>query len=591
MLKCTFVANTRRDAVVMSQVAEALSSSSYNEKETFARAAAEALALARRITNSAAGAVYLISTHDRVTFNRIAEHDHDGRYAYPEQIDVDGNTTVARAVAQHRAYQHGGDETPSPLTRVVTAADGIELATPIAGPLGNTWEPPVGAVVLYQAPDSQGYGAYERALVRNVTLRLALMRTSIATSDIAEAISALRSVSLGRWQGKRQHSGAGAGASAALPKDLGLAVRRFAEPFQRLAESTRSHSISLRIALPDRQNAEHGLVLRRVAAHPEGGVGGSFEIQREGDPGPHWEVLRSGDEVYVPNTAGDRRFPQVRPGTRSALCVPVRVEGVLAGTLNLESPLIDNYTAFMPIIVALCGAMGRTLADARAELERNVLDRAAHALARHHEFSGDLEALGKQIHQLPPGGERDEMAGRIAAMGSIIADLRNPEIEDRRAPRTLWAVFVNCLTETPLSMPALAQPTDEIFFSPLDPLACRCLATVFQSVLRNMFNHSDMVASDPQGRPVPRAEFGRTTLAGQVQAVIRLENLTSGYLDLNLCRELYRYPVEGEEGELRLGAYIAGLNARRVDARIHGCALEDLRTFRTTIIVPVGVLK
>jgi len=590
MLKCTFEANTRRDAVVMNQVAQELSIHG-TEQPDFATAASRALNLALRITGSNAGAVYIASAHDQVVFVRRALAS-GGTYEYPEHIPFDVNTTVGRAIVYHRAYQHigmSGGMAP-PLERAVKARLGTELVTPIAGPLADTLEPAIGAIVLYKRPDAQVFSAYERALIRNVSLRLALMHTTMANRDIAMAISALRRNSPGRYQSPQHSNKPTANMHGDWPKDIRLAVERFHGPLEQLAESTQSHSVSLRVALPDQHQPTHGLALTRVAAYPPARIDESFQIQKEGDPGPHWDVMRSGEEIYVRDTASDPRYPEIRPNTRSALCVPIRTEGILTGILNLESPLVDNYAAFLPIVVALCGAVGRTLADARASLEREVLDNAAHALAKRHEFIGDLMALRKGIEELSTEGSKDSLLERMEAMAALSQDLRTPQVHDAGSS-SLWGTFVVCVRQTQLRFGLFDKPTDAAFFQPLDPAATQTIATVFRSLLRNISYHSDTAAYDSERRPVPRVRFLMTGLQGLNQAIIVLENKALGFLDPDFCKELYRYPVQGPGGQLRLGTYIAGLNARRIGAQLHACALDDLQTFRTTMIIPVGNLR
>lgn len=602
LLKCTFEANTRRDVVVMNQVAQRLEAVPDGTKPVIETAAADALALAVEITGSTAGAVYIISTSGGLIFRRVSQlacpdgglPDRRSQSAgpeggFPDRIPVNSHTTVGWSVAQHRAYQHtGAGGSTRPLERAVRAEGGTELVTPIAGPLANTWAPAIGAIVLYAENPAFGYGAYERSLVRNVALRLALMRTNIATRDIATAISALRRGSPRLLQ---TQATAGDVRTAALPRDVDLAVRSFAQPFERLADSTQSHSVSLKIALPQDHGAVHGLALVRVAAYPPARLDDPFVIQKEGDPGPHWDVMRTGEEAHIADTTTDGRFAESRAGTKSALCVPVRVEGVVAGTLHLESPLQDNYTAFLPLVAALTGAIGRTLADARAEFEGRILDKAAHALARRHEFGGDLNSLTRDIRALEARTSTDPLITKVDAMLSVIQDLREAEPGPEFGAATVWDIFNECRRETQLRFGELARPADRLFHETVSPRAAQSLTTVLRSLFRNINYHSSTEAFDDAGRPIPRATFARTTLGGSCQALVILENHSRKYLDPHFCEELYRYPVEGAEKDLRLGTYIAGLNARRTTARIYATALDDLRTFRTTIAIPVEELQ
>lgn len=590
MIKCTFEANARRDAVVMNQVADELSVHEV-EQYHFSELAAKALALAIKITRSDAGAVYLLSAEEPIHLQ--CEARTPSNIAYEKRMPFDNEMFIAQSIIRHRAYQYVGYRhgPVNNLKPTIDSDSGIELITPISGPLADTKEPAIGAVTLHRSARPQGYSSYERALVRNVALRLALMHTGVATREIATAISILRSTSPTSLtiQPKAKGDLAKASRLSQWPSDVNIAIPKLRKIFRQLATSTQSHSISLRIALPDPSVNEPGLVLARVAAYPLARIDDSFALQKITDPGPHWDVMRIGEPINIRDVNRQQEYPRFRPNTLSALCVPVRAEGIVIGTLNLESPLIDNYDPFMSLIVALCGAIGRTLADGRAALETSVLDNAAQALARRHEFSGDLTALAKDVKNLTEGSSKEPILARIASMHSAIKDLR--DLPGRQsASASYWGIISEVAQAAQLRFGAISKPTDDIFHQKVSSQATQLLSTVLRSLFRNINFHSDISAHDSFGRPVPRAHFSVTKLQGTAQAVATFENFSRDFLEPDVCKQLYRYPITGPGGELRLGTYIAGLNARRMGARIHACCLEDKKTFRTTLIVPIGDL-
>jgi hypothetical protein len=304
-------------------------------------------------------------------------------------------------------------------------------------------------------------------------------------------------------------------------------------------------------------------------------------------------VLRSGHQSYVPRI-GDRhpQFPEVRPGTRSALCVPVKVEGILAGTLNLESPFENNYAPFLPLVLALSGAVGRTLADARAQLEDAILDLAAQALDRRHDSSRELDRISKDLEGLPASPERDTLLDQAERMQSLVKNMRRKrEHGPAPAPASLWQVFEATVRKLGLKIHGCRAPRLKLFDETLDERACACLTTMFLSILYNLNQHSSADAHDTRGRPVPRVRFEVLRLQAVDQAVVILESLSSKYLTEEFCGELYRYPIKRPNAELRLGTYIAGINARRVGARVHSSLFEDSRTLRTTMIIPIEQLR
>jgi hypothetical protein len=589
MLKCTAEANVRRDAVVMGQVAQRLSFSPLQHGgDSLRSVSADALELACEITGSQGGAVYLSSTSGEPHFECLARRM-GPRFSYPSTLALNAKTTVGWCVERHRAYhQISGSAAPQSLVRAVESLGGTELVTPIAGPLADTWAPAVGAIVLFHGEgESRGYSAYERALVRNVALRLALFRTNSATREIATAISVLRSRSPRRLQTAAEEPTSAVRPS--WPRDVVRATERFDETLSRLAASTHSHSVTLRIALPDEERPSgHGLLLARVAAYPAARLDEPYEQEREGDPGLHWDVMHKGTEQYVARIEGDSRFPQVRPGSKSAVCVPVKVEGILAGTLNLESPFPDNYASLLPLVVALAGAVGRTFADARAEIEGDVLDRTAQALARKHEYSGVLTEMRNDLEIVNPESLREKLGDKVEKLRTVIQDLREPGVPAKIPARTLWRLVEDTLQETQLGAVREA-PSETMFYRPLSPRATQAIMTVLVNVFRNVNYHSTSDGRDRDGRPMPRVTSGVTLLDGAQQAVIFVENLSKRLLTLDLCAELYRYPL-APSSEIRLGTYIAGLNARRVGARIHATPIQDGRALRTTLIIPMESL-
>jgi len=172
-------------------------------------------------------------------------------------------------------------------------------------------------------------------------------------------------------------------------------------------------------------------------------------------------------------------------------------------------------------------------------------------------------------------------------MEITMRELRETE-RPSSSPASIWQIFEDCRAQTQLRFGIITEPEDSIFLEPVRSNVAQALSVVFGSVLRNINYHSSLSAFDGEGRPVPRVLFTTTELQGEGQAVIVLENYSKKFLGEQACKELYRYPVQGGRGNLRLGTYIAGLNARRIGARIHACALEDNRTFRTTLVIPAG---
>jgi len=592
-LKCTAEANARRDSVVMGQVMQDLTFTSGDEDSSLESMSEKALKLACQVTGSIGGAIYYLSTSPR-EFWSAATVDGDD-HAYPPTLPYENRDSPVRwAVERHRAYQQiVGSSASRALVRAVTATGGTELITPIAGPLANTSSPAVGAIALFHHPDNpRGYTAYERALVRNIALRLALFRTNVATRRIANAIATLRASSPSRTP---LTATAQVADLPERPRDIIIATERFEKPLSEIADSTDSHSVTLRIALPDPDSpSPHGLSLHRVAAFPPARMMDDYPIEHRGDPGLHWDVFESGRELYVPDAKRDQKHfrKEIRENTRSVLCVPVKVDGILVGTLNLESTTVDNYAPYLPLMIALSGAIGRTLADARAEIEGGLLDRAAQALAQHHELGGNLKEIEDELTALKPVRSRNSIVAKIVRLQSTVVDLRSTGSSPTTTvrARTLWEIVEECAQRTQLSIQK-DRPADTLFHERLTDQASHCIATALDCIFRNINDHSSPDGRDSAGRLVPRIRFTTGLLQGTTQAVLRIENLAREFLDQRFCAELYRYPSEGTQREIRLGTHIAAIHARRIGGRVHASVPAAGRIVRTTMIIPVGELR
>jgi hypothetical protein len=309
-----------------------------------------------------------------------------------------------------------------------------------------------------------------------------------------------------------------------------------------------------------------------------------YAIIRPGYPGPHWQVIESGQEVYVANIEPADEGRIVRYGTKAALCVPLRVEGVLAGTLSLQSPFQKIYAPQIPLVEALAGAIGRTLADGRAASESDVLQTAAFALAKRHQYSGQLRELHDLTNLASSGPKQAKFNKLMESMQATLADLRAPVTVEASVKASLWEICRDEVKFHGLEFRGLSKPDSNLYHLSLASPASSNIASMLRQLLSNIHYHQSSVGDSPSIR------FRTIRLNGTEQALITIKNTSRRPVDESQCATLYRYPVRTESGTFRLGAYIAGLNARSVGALIHAMPRHDGTVFKTTIIIPVGEL-
>jgi hypothetical protein len=194
--------------------------------------------------------------------------------------------------------------------------------------------------------------------------------------------------------------------------------------------------------------------------------------------------------------------------------------------------------------------------------------------------------MQEDLKAVDPEWLKEKLTDKIAVLRTVIQDLREPNIPANVSEQSLWEIVEESLRQIQLGA-VREPPSEDIFHRPLGPRATQALTTVLSNVFRNVNYHSTSDGLDRDGRPVPRVMSDVCLLDGTKQAVIIVENLSKWFLKPAFCAELYRYPVEGPLREIRLGTYIAGLNARRVGAHIHATTIQGGRALRTTLIIPV----
>jgi hypothetical protein len=586
-LKSTAEASVLSDTSVMKQVAARFSTEGPNNFEGFSAIASQALALALDLTNSDAGAIYLISTKPEHSFVRVVAF---GSEDFPTQIPRDKSGSLATAIYQNLAIQRVDWLSRASKETAAASPDGIFLLTPIGGPEVDPGKAGIGALVLRRDDRTHAFSAYDLALIRYVTLRISLARTTEVGARIGSVTSALQAPT--DWLEIQERVGdepLNPADFAAIPTDVRIAARRIAPALADLAELTDSSTVSLRLVLPSADAKEsHGLALVMIACHPGHLRTSSLQVQTEDMGGTNWKCIHENTFVYSPDVAVQPRYLQYRADTVSDLAVPVREAGQLIGVLSLESPLNDAYGPILPLITSFASAIGRTLADARASLEVSVVDDAAQVLNHRHTMESRIDRLKQTVRIL----DLNEISsGRLdrdfAGIQSELKAMRSVVVGETTQTATIPQVLERAADEVSYLGDLPGDMWMDRFAKPISGAMARALQVVITNILSNIMNYSAITHEEPSDKPVRAISMETAYLANRSQIVVHFQNYANGYVSSMKIADLYRCPVADDEGRVRLGGFLAGINARRAHARLQAVVLHDGRTVRTTLVVPI----
>jgi hypothetical protein len=587
-LKSTAESSALSDMAVMRRVAERLRSSGRGiSDESFSAIASKALDLARDVTNSNAGAIYFTSTRAKHPFERCVSSESE---SFPDQIPHDATGDLVTVVSQNLAIQRIDWFARTNDGHAAAPPSGNFLLAPIGGPGIDPGKPAIGLLVLRRDNPMQAFSAYDLALIRNVTLRISLARTTDVAARIGEVTSELRMPT--DWlsiQEDLKNAPPDSPDAKAVPTDARIAARRIAPFLEELAGLTESHSVSLRLALPSTAATQsHGLALVTVACHPGTPWTSRLPVQTENIGGFNWDCIYKNGVVHSPDVTRQASHARIWHDTMSELAVPVREEGMLVGVLNLQSSLFDAYTPILPLVTAFAGAVGRTLADARAALEDHVIDSAAQALNHRHTMESRLDRLTDRIETVDlDEGSRILLRLDLEGIKSELDAMRriaSPEVAEAKAiPQILQsaAAEVGYLGGLPDDM------WIDQFAKPVPGARARSVQVAVANILSNLINYTATSVADMARNPVRTISLAVAYLEASKQIVLGFQNYADEYVSSARIADLYRCPIPDAAGRLRVGGFLAGLSARRANARLQAVLLDDGRTVRTTLIVPI----
>ncbi len=542
----------------------------------FAEMAAAIADLARAVTRSDRAEVYVAASGSGSSAHRVAHSTRDSSRDVGPWVQSGSSALVDRVLHTNRAKHTGAD-------------DSTELATPVPGGLASPHESPIG-VLLLQRSNTDRYSAYHMALARNVCLRLAVLHTTEATGKVARAIADLRSVPLSTMAGSLAPI-LDLPEPQDLPPDVQLALSRVPSVLETVTRASNSSSVTVRIAVPDAEADEpHGLVLRRVAAFPADVMHDPDLILKQAHGGTSWRAVLTGQLHYAPDAASDEYYRPTRADTQSALTVPIKVEGRLLGTINMESRMLANYGPFLPQAEALAGALGRSFADAEAYFTQPVLARAAEVLDHGHDYEANLRQLKMSPALATLGGsERQTVEDFIDdGLDLITRTTRGWTDSSDEVAQTVWTALNNAYERRPvlsLSLPDWSNV--ETLNRPLEAGDARLIESAITNVFANMKRYAGDPGIGPTGYTPPTMETSECTWAGGQFLTITFWNTSSDYISSQISTRVYRIPIESSDGTLRLGSYLAALRIRQVRGTIAFAVADEGVRARTVLMIPL----
>jgi hypothetical protein len=574
MLNATPQALARLDASVMSDVDECMQPQlDEHGIIRFGTMAGGVADLAVRVMRAERAAVYMRTPSHIPRPELIAESLANESIHRCDDKAVEN--LVVRVLETHRAKQVDNEAT-------------TYLATPIPGGFASPQTSAIGVLWVCRKGRTS-FSAYDLALARNMCLRLAVLNTTAIAGRIAQGITELRSTPMAEVAAQMQP----ADEDSEIPPDVELAIRRVPSALKTIARDTNSHSVAIRVALPDSEtDSPQALALRRVAAYPAERLDDPYTVLRYRHGGISWQVILTNRVAYVADTENPQlaeHYLPVRKGTRSELALPIRSDGRLVGTLNLESSTPSNYGPLVPQAMAFAGAMGRAFADAQAYYTQPVLERAAEVLDHGHDYESHLRSLRRSpilagLSEHDQAVIQQDIEEGLRLITDITRGDSHREVVEEGA--TLWDTLREAYEDTnPLLLEQPNWNKRPKWDRPLRAEERRLIFSALRNVLLNVKRYS---GSPPVDTKYIYAHLSDSTCtwAGKEYVALTIRNSSSKYVTRKVATRAYRVPFPGIDGKLRLGAYLAALRLRQINGLASFSVADAGWSCRTTLLIP-----
>lgn len=595
MANATAEASVHHDVIVMNRVDEQLDARVVVDHQIdLGLAAARLVELALEITSSDFAAYYAIDFVTRTLYLRAQFPSDRSCFAPPEAMSLDENRLTAVSAARGRPVLLDREHSPT-VRKSFDDVDFVdEMATPVPGPLPSG---PITGVITVARGDQDHrprnpYGAYDHALVRNVALRLALLR---ATADL-ETASEMFTRLTGRSTSGSGHVEASPTAPdvppVPIPDDILLALPDIQAGLERIRGLTGSHSATFRAALPNRgATAPHGLALHRLAADPPDRLNERSRVQHTHRPSVNSDAALMGAARNVPFVAREQAYDRARDGSQSEISVPVLVEGMVVGVINLESPTEQNYDPRVSTAIAFAGHVGLVIANARLRLSRQLETYAMQIITRGHDLSWECRKIETATRDASPE-IRGLVAQQLATIETRVRGLRTfarvPESHEEVAHPTMPQLVQAAITSADLVLVQLR--IEDADWRRYDARSTRHVRECLRHVFANVQAHTPIEADEVE------VEITETPWGGLPYTVVQVTNQTAYATDPRRAQNLYRVPVtsssarpgdahDGTSDVPRFGAYLAGSHARALGGDVHYRTLDDDHA-RVIVMVP-----
>lgn len=610
MVNSTVQADVRRDTAIMASLDDTLKRPPPKDGSidlAFDRVVEALVRLSLQVSSSDAAAYYVpghsgsrLALISQAHASQEKEGGGEAAVEFPSSLDAGARSLVAACMREHRTIQLPPGLGRRPEVRLTPrrSAGCIELVTPVTGPLGSPRGRPVGVLsVVKSDPDRQaGYGSYDLALLRNISLRLALFNAASKTELTA------RTFARGGMRSRARDSQSVAaladsetdsGKLLTLPDDIEEALPAITGGLRRIAEATGSHSATFRAALPYWRSEEvHGLALMRVAAHPAERLEDPHRILTQAEKGITWQVAITGQPKHAGVVEDDSAYRRVRTGTASELSLPVYVEGRLIGVVNLESASLRCYEEFAPLGWLFAEHVAGEITNARLAMTQRIQEHAHELVGTAHEIAADCDDLKQLGGRLSPETETelrrkaDGIEMKARTIGQIFLRRR------RRARMSNLPTLLNqAIDESSISFitPEIAPYRP---WRPHPPKHGQLIRAALRDVLVNVKQHSPLNQTE-RGLTLRHVEWG-----GYTHEVVIVSNIPDRYLGRKEAINLYRIPVvhrvelmdgSGVPAQVELphlGAYLAGARMRLIGGDVYLSASGDGKQVRVTMIVP-----
>ncbi|WP_448624085.1 GAF domain-containing protein [Geodermatophilus sp. URMC 64] len=470
-------------------------------------------------------------------------------------------------------------------TWLVNNADArVEIAVPVPAAPGGMFTPYAGVLVLCRDLHGQPYGNYELALLRNVALRIALLRTTLMMDRASSAIASTAQLfavtedandpedeeqSFLQWAVDRPE--ASVAQEAYLPTDFADTLPKLVPMVEAAGSLMGAQSATLRFMTltEDRSRPYDEMALTKVVEWPSLSPtqSGPRQIKITEESITGWVVLH-GKVCHVGNInvpADLARFHGLRgalrtPGlqTRSVLCIPIKVDQRVVGTLLFQSAHANAFAILENVGRASAAQVAILLSAIRRRQLREVLSIGSDVQSSAHELMGLADDLRKACYASEHAGSRALLQSSVDTLAEVIGALNAESAPPASQSDSLEALVRRAASRAGVSFPRLSSLGYPVHWG---ERASRRFYLAMYEIFRNIDHYGTI---SPEGFPLVIATV--RTLGGRRFIDVAITHEISESLG-EKARNLYRVAIADNE-RLHFGAYTAGAIVRSLGGEV-----------------------